>query len=267
MSDLRLKYCVPESIMKYVDELPYEIDDIGKSNSIVLIFEDYVLKITTLSFDVENEVKVYNSLIGKLPIPDIIAYEERNGKAYILKTKLKGKMLCDEEYLKNPKLLFKLATDAVKLLWKVDANNNLNLQNTYDTIMDFGKKCIENELINFDNTDKTITSRFNNFNEIVYYLENNKPSDDIVLAHGDLCITNIIVNNDEVVGFIDLGLTGLSHRYHDLAILYRSIKYNMEGRYGKSYEGFIDNEIFDLLGVKKDEKLIEYFLLLDELLG
>ena len=47
-----------------------------------------------------------------------------------------------------------------------------------------------------------------------------------------------------------LGLTGLSHRYHDLAILYRSIKYNMEGRYGKSYEGFIDNVIFDLLGKK-----------------
>lgn len=266
MNILKEKYGIPETIINYVDGLPYEIDDVGKSNSIVLIYEDYVLKITKLSFDIQNELKVYNMLKGKLPIPDIIEYVEKEEKAFILKRKLKGKMLCDEEYLSNPKLLFKLATDAVKLLWSVDICE-VSLQNTYDTIMNFGKDCLQKNLIHFEETDKAITYKFNSFLDIVDYLENNKPNQDNVLSHGDLCITNIIVQNDKVVGFIDLGLTGISHRYHDLAILYRSIKYNMNGRYGKSYKGFEENAIFELLGIEKKDKLIEYFLLLDEMLG
>ena len=266
MNELREIYHVPESIMEYLDGLNYKVDDIGKSNSNIFIFDDYILKISTLSFDIENEIRVYNNLKDKLPISDIIAYEVIDERVYILKSKLKGKMLCDDSYLGNPKLLFKLASDAVKLLWKVDVKK-LDLQNTYDTIMDFGKKCLKEKTIDFDNSDKTITFKFKNFDEIIDYLENNKPQEDYVLSHGDLCLTNIIVENDEVVGFIDLGLTGISHRYHDLAILYRSIKYNMEGRYGKSYDGFEENALFDLLGIEKDDKLIEYYLLVDELLG
>ncbi|MGM9858441.1 MAG: phosphotransferase [Bacilli bacterium] len=266
MENIKDIYGIPDSIFKYLEGLSYEIDNIGKSNSGVIIFEDYILKITTLSFDLQNEMKVYYALKGKLPIPDIIEYEEVGEKAFILKTKLKGKMLCDGEYLSNPNLLFKLATDAVKLLWSVNIEQ-LNLQNTFDTIMNFGKYCVEKNYINFQDTDKCITYKFNSFNEIVDYLENNKPSQDYVLSHGDLCLTNIIVQNDKIVGFIDLGLTGISHRYHDLAILYRSIKYNMLGKYGKKYDGFNENAIFELLGVAKDDKLIEYFLLLDELLG
>lgn len=266
MKEFKNIYGIPESIRKHIDDLPYEVDDIGKSNSIVLIFEEYILKITTLSFDIQNELHVYKMLFGKLPIPKIIEYVEQDGKAFILKEKLKGKMLCDEEYLNNPKLLFKLATDAIRLLWNVDIKR-LDLQNTFETIMDFGKYCLANNYINFADSDKCITNRFNDFYEIVKYLESNRPKTDNVLTHGDLCITNIIVDGDKVVGFIDLGLTGIDHRYHDLAILYRSIKYNFEGRYGKAYDGFDDKAIFELLGVKKDDKLIEYFLLLDELLG
>ena len=89
MNELREIYHVPESIMGYLDGLNYKVDDIGKSNSNIFIFDDYILKISTLSFDIENEIRVYNNLKDKLPIPDIIAYEVIDGRVYILKSKLK----------------------------------------------------------------------------------------------------------------------------------------------------------------------------------
>lgn len=253
---------LPSSIKKYINNLDYAVDNIGKSDSVVYIFEDYILKISNLSFDIENEIKIAKALQGKLPIPELLAYEKKENKIYLLKRKLKGKMLCDEEYMQNPDLLFKLATDAVKALWSVDISN-LDLQDTAETMFNFGKnknpKC-------FDEMDPFAKNGFQSFEEILAYLCQNKPNDDLVLTHGDLCMPNIICDGDKFVGFIDLGLMGIANRYHDIALLYRSIKYNFRGDYGKAYPGFEEEKLFTMLNIKKDNEKMKYFLLLDELL-
>ena len=257
---------IPENINNIIKDLDYEIDEVGRSNSCVVIFEDYILKITKLSFDVENEIKIYNELKGKLPIPKIVEYKIVDDKIYLLKTKLKGKMLCDEYYMKRPELLFKLASEAIKLLWSVDIKD-LDLPDSFNTIYDFGKKIYDEGYLDIKDADKNIVEGFKDFKEIFDYIINNKPQDNNVLSHGDLCITNIICDGDKLVGFIDLGLMGKSNKYHDLAILYRSIKYNYSGVYGKAYPGYDDNKLFELIGIEKNDKLIKYYLLLDELLG
>jgi len=256
---------LPASIRTIVNGLPYICDNVGKSNSKVYLFEDYVLKITSLSFDIDNEYRVYKQLYGKLPIAKIIAYEEIDGKVFVLKQKLKGKMLCDEYYLARPELLFTLAAKAIKLLWNVDAGN-LDLQDTRRTVLEFGKS-IKDEYLSIENCDKNITSEFISIDDIFTYLYKNQPKLDKSLIHGDLCLPNIICDGDKIVGFVDMGLCGISDRYHDLAILYRSIKYNFDGHYGKSYPGFEENKLFDIIGIKKNEEKIKYYLLLDEVLG
>ena len=133
--------------------------------------------------------------------------------------------------------------------------------------MKFGFDCNNMGYLDFNESDHSITKDFSNFDEIINYLKNNKPKEDNVICHGDLCIPNIICNEDKIVGFIDLGLMGISNRYHDLAILYRSIKYNFNGNYGKKYDGFNENELFELVGIKRNDDLIKYYLLLDEILG
>ena len=125
---------------------------------------------------------------------------------------------------------------------------------------------IKKELIDFKNCDKNIVDDFSSFDEIFSYLENNKPPKDKVLCHGDLCLTNIICKGDKIKGFIDLGLMGIANRYHDIALLYRSIKYNFRGDYGKAYPGFEEEKLFTMLNIKKDNEKMKYFLLLDELL-
>ena len=261
-----LNIIIPDSIKKYIKDLDYHIDDIGKSNSIVVIYDDYILKISRLSFDILNEERIYNALKDKLPIPKLIESVVTDNRIFLLKEKLKGKMLSDSYYMERPDLLYSLAIKALKMLWSVDISN-LDLQDTYQTAIDFGRDAYNKGLIKFENADRIVTDNFNSFEEVFEYLENNKPEGDKVLTHGDLCIVNIICDEDKIVGFIDLGLMGISNRYHDIAILFRSIRNNSNGMYGRKYDGFPDNKLFELLNIPKNDELIKYYLVLDEVLG
>ena len=52
-----------------------------------------------------------------------------------------------------------------------------------------------------------------------------------------------------------------------IALCYRSLVHNFEGRYGgEVYEGFNANILFDELGIEPDWNKIRYYILLDELL-
>ena len=51
----------------------------------------------------------------------------------------------------------------------------------------------------------------------------NRPAEDIVVVHGDATLSNIIVDSDGTVGFIDCGNAGRADRYTDLAVLYADI--------------------------------------------
>lgn len=67
-------------------------------------------------------------------------------------------------------------------------------------------------------------------------------------------------------GFIDLGRSGIADKYQDIALCYRSLKHNFEGRYGgKIYEDFNADILFDKLGIEPDWDRIQYYILLDEL--
>ena len=257
---------IPLCIREKVKGLPFVMDKVGMSHSHVALFDDYVLKISSLSFDIENEPRVYRALKGKIPIPDILECVIEGGRIYILKNKLQGKMLCDDYYMNRPELLYALASEALHMLWSIDVRG-LELQNTFDTIISFGRELEGNGGVELADLDPGTIKGFSNFSAILSYLIQNKPKDDLVLAHGDLCLPNIICDQDRIVGFIDVGLMGVSSRYHDLAILYRSIRNNFAGYYGKPYPGYDDEKLFRLLGTAKDEKQLDYYLLLDEVLG
>lgn len=262
-----LHIALPRSIVDIVNGLPFQLDHLGKSGSSVILFDDYVLKISCLSFDIDNGWKNYLALKDKLPIAEILCCENSGGKLFVLKKKLQGKALCDDYYLSRPDLLFSLAKKAIEMLWSVDIRG-LHLQDTFQTIIDFGKKANQDGLLHLESSNKEVTDGFVDYDEILDYELAHKPEEDPVLCHGDLCLPNIICDEGHIVGFIDMGLTGVSHRYHDLAILYRSIKNNFKGCYGgRPYPGFDENRLFDELGVEKKKDLIRYFQLLDELLG
>ncbi|MBM6667374.1 phosphotransferase [Lacrimispora saccharolytica] len=78
---------------------------------------------------------------------------------------------------------------------------------------------------------------------------------------------NVFADGDRISGFIDLGKAGKADRWQDLAICYRSLKHNFEGRYngGFPYPGYHPDMLFEKLGIRPDWEKLKYYLLLDEL--
>lgn len=63
----------------------------------------------------------------------------------------------------------------------------------------------------------------------------NPPQEDLVIAHGDLTLSNIIISADGAVGFIDCGHAGRADRYLDLAILAAEISDHFGARAVKMF--------------------------------
>ena len=96
---------------------------IGCSDSKILFFRDSVLKIQTIGAESKRELEAMLWLKGRLPVPEVLYHEEKDGKFYLLMSKVRGRMLCDPQILHNRNRLMKTAVAALKMLWSVDISD------------------------------------------------------------------------------------------------------------------------------------------------
>ncbi len=174
---------LPIEIYNIVNGLSYKIDNVGRSNDIIIIYGDkYLLKISNNVENLKKEKDKIDFLYNEISSAKSILFIVNENIAYYLRTYIVGKTLIDDEYLSNPILLISLLKKALFLL------NNI-------------KDCPFN-------SDYSIGIDF---------------------IHGDLCLPNIIVDeNNEIAGFIDLSDSGLGDRWYDIAWLIWSFEYNLK---------------------------------------
>lgn len=258
---------IPKELKKIINDLPYKINYIGMSSSIIIEYSEMILKITPNCEEAINEKNVMEYLNGKIKVPQIIFFKMANKYTYLLMSKVKGLMACDDSYLNDPYNLSKILANVLKTMWEIDVNT-CSIKRSLDEILDEAKKRVkagyglkEDDLPIVFNED-----RFNNFDDLLEWLRKNKPELDKVFTHGDLSLPNIFIEDGELSGLIDLGRGGIADRYQDIAICYRSLKHNYEG-----YYGYIKKEPFDInyflneLAIPLDYNKIKYYILLDEL--
>lgn len=258
---------VPAKIQEFIDNKPYTIDNIGMSGNQVLIFDNMVLKMEDNMTSVAEQVLLMKWLDGKLEVPKVIAYEEWNGKSFLLMSKIEGKMSCDIYYLEHPEILLDALVCGLKMLWEVDVSECPRVRDL-DHVLKDARLQVENGLVDLDNVEPETFDEngFKNPMELLVWLEENKPAFEPVFSHGDFCLPNIFLEDGKVKGFIDLERSGVSDKWNDIAICYRSLKHNFDGTYGgKVYKDFQPEWLFEKLGIEPDWKKIKYYLLLDEL--
>ena len=260
---------LPEVIQKAVGTEKYTVDKIGESTSEVRIYDNYVLKIQPQSPETENEYQMIKRLNGRLPVPSILAYEIYNGLAYTLMTKVEGKMLCDIDFLQTPELVIELAARGLKMLWKTDVCDCPCSVSRLSNRLKAAEYNVAHGLVDIENTEPETFGKggFKDPRELLEWLKNNRPPEDIVLTHGDYCLPNIFAKGDRISGFIDLGKAGSADRWQDIAIAIRSLDHNFDGRYfeGKPIFDFKPQMFLDALGVEMNEEKYRYYYLLDEL--
>ncbi|MBE5888840.1 MAG: aminoglycoside 3'-phosphotransferase [Lachnospiraceae bacterium] len=267
MPEREEKLYLPEKIENLIKDKPYTLDNIGMSGNTVLLFEDMVLKIENDVVSAEEQVKIMRWLEGKLPVPQVLAYEETEEKAYLLMSKIGGKMSCDTYYLEHPHELLEALACGLKMLWQVDVTGCPCVRDL-DVVLREARAQVENGLVDVDNVEPETFGEggFESPKHLLEYLESHRPTFEPVLSHGDDCLPNVFLEDGQVKGFIDLGRAGIGDKWNDIALCYRSLKHNFDGTYGgKVYEDFNPDMLFEKLGIEPDWDKINYYLLLDEL--
>ena len=259
---------LPKNISSRINGLKWTCDDIGMSDSTVLLFDDMALKIEKKSRASEQERTLLNWLDGVLPVPKIIAFEIQNGYSFLLMSKLSDEMACSDNNLLAMEDTVKALAHGLKMLWQVDIIDCPCSNRVSDKLIQ-AKYNVENGLIDVDDFNpETFTKEgFLDLPDLFNWLDNNRPEEDLVFSHGDFCLPNIFVSGCKATGFLDLGDGGIADRWQDIALCVRSLQQNYmesdecdEEQYQK-YQGLLFKE----LGIEPDEEKIRYYILLDEL--
>jgi kanamycin kinase/aminoglycoside 3'-phosphotransferase-3 len=182
-------------------------------------------------------------------------------------SKIEGEMSCDTYYLENPQILVNALADGLKTLWKVDICDCPRVRDL-DVVLAEARIQVENGLVDMENAQEGTFGEngFQSPTALLKWMEENQPTWEPVFSHGDYCLPNVFLKNGQINGFIDLDRSGICDKWNDIALCYRSLKYNFDGTYGgKIYEDFDPDRLFEKLGIKPDWDKINYYILLDEL--
>lgn len=261
---------LPEKIRKLLSDENYTIDNIGMSESSVFIYENKVLKVQEWNEEAENEYRMLQYLNGKLPVPLLYACEIADGKSYLLMSKCAGEMACFHEYMNTPAVLCKLLANGLKRLWSIDVSDCPSNQRLSCKLAR-AEYNIKNGFVDLDNVEPDTFGEggFKNPTELLQWLCENRPEEELVFSHGDYCLPNIFGIQGEVTGYIDLGRAGIADKWCDIALCFRSLSHNYGGKYkchGNSvYSDYDELLLFHELGIKPDWEKIRYYILLDEL--
>lgn len=257
---------LPDKICNLIADKNYEIDNIGMSEASVFMYENKILKVQENNEEAENEYRMLQYLHSKLPVPSIYAHEISNGKSYLLMSKCEGKIACFHEYINNPAVLCKLLANGLKKLWSIDISDCPSDQRLSRKLVQAAYN-IENDLVDLDNVEPDTFSDkgFKDPTELLQWLYKNKPKEELVLSHGDYCLANIFGIHDEVTGYIDLGKTGISDKWCDIALCYRSILHTYSGKHKQHQNQIYSDFLFRELDITPNWEKIRYYILLDEL--
>lgn len=258
---------IPGKIKNLIGDRLGKLDNIGMSSAAVYLFEDKVLKIQEIGPESENEYSMMDWLAEKLPVPKIIEHEKANKLSYLLMTKCGGEAACSNTIMAEPKLLSKLLADTLHQIWDVDCGT-CPVNASLDQKLQQAEYNVIHGIVDMENCEPDTFGQngFRDPEELLYWLQSNRPNEEIVLSHGDLCLPNIFFYNNTLSGLIDLGRSGTADKWCDIAICYRSLTHNYNGVYtGIKTNSFDKAYFFDALQIQPDWEKIRYYLLLDEL--
>jgi len=195
-------------------------------------------------------------LKGYLNVPNLLFYYN-NDIEILITTQMQGKMSCEDEFIDNfPKETLDVLCDAIKKIQALKLNEKL--------IKEFDVYDIDNEIKNIKKRisfgeikqlpQNRIFNRFLSLDEMVIYLEKNKPEGELYFSHGDVSMPNVFIKDNQLTGFIDVGNAGIRQKWYDITDLYVSIRRNFESQE-------IADAFLKKLGIE-DKTPIEYYEML-----
>jgi aminoglycoside phosphotransferase len=178
-----------------------------------------------------NERHALEWLAGKFPVPSVLGFDEIGGIQYLLTSALNGVPASD---------LLSAETSTIETQLSIAANAAQQLRKLHELPIDHrapdqrlavkfarASKNVKNKLLSETDDAFAAGHEGKSPGEVLRELLTSRPDErEVVFTHGDPCMPNIIVEDGEIVGFIDLDGAGVADRYVDIAIFFRSFHRN-----------------------------------------
>lgn len=251
---------LPTNIKNQILDMNCERETIGCSKAGVYRYSSpgktLYLKIEQKQGELEAEYRNLSWLQGRLPVPEIIEWFQNDEFDYLLMSGLDGKMLRDDEYLRNPELAVSLLAEGINMIRSLDIGG-CPIHNGTDKKLKDAEMNIERGSVDMDDWEDD--NSFSSPEELLAHLRNNIPRNmETAFTHGDYCLPNILAKDRKITGFIDLGRAGVADPWQDVALCIRSLQHNFEtDRFG--------DMLLEKIGIQLDRDKLEYHILLDEL--
>ncbi len=190
----------------------------------------------------------------RLPVPQVQMFRERQSYDYLLLSEIPGMVASDEFYKRDaPKAIEQVAA-GLAMIHNLPADH-CPFDATLDYKIELARERMMGGLVDESDFDRSRLGRtaIDLFAEL---LETRPDEEELVFTHGDFCLTNIILKDWRLSGFIDCGGAGVADKYQDISLLARSVELN----YGAEWV----NVLFESCGIKPDPARIHFYTLLDE---
>lgn len=211
------------------------------------------------SFSLSREKAVLDWLAGRLPVPRVLYFRQQDGWEYLLISEVPGRDASHPSFRHSAhaaRTMVQVLAQGLRMMHGVAAQG-CPFSRTLDVALAEARKRVEQDRVDSSDFQPENLGRTPQdiYEEL---LRTRPPAEDLVFTHGDYCLPNIILRDNQLSGFIDLGRAGVADRYQDLALAIRSIKYNLG-------DGFADVFLQAYCLNDVDQDKIKYYILLDEL--
>lgn len=260
---------IPAQIAAHLPEATGVPEDIGRSGATVVDYGDRFLKVQEECNVSANEFHMLQWLQGRLPVPRLIAAAQADGRRWLVSSRMSGAYLCTEALLDDQHRLAALCAQALRKLWAVDVADcptRRTLEEKF-TEIEAGLRggWITREQAGDPSIYDVSAGGFRSPSALFDWLVKQRPQEELVLSHGDLCLPNIFADERGLTGFIDVGLAGVADKWVDIEKCLWSMWANTTGFFGGKARPFDRQLLFDALGMAPDEERLRYYSLLDAL--
>ncbi len=193
-------------------------------------------------------------LNNRLPVPKVLLFCEDENTDYLLLSEISGKPASDDLLKNDVPRIIKQLVNGLKTIHASPIEDC-----PFDERLDYKIELVRERMLKdlVDETDFDEERQGKNAEDLFKKLIETKPADeDLVFTHGDYCVPNVIFKDGKLSGFVDWGNAGIADKYHDIALLTRSVSYNFGDEWTKS--------VFEIYGIEPDWEKIHFYRLLDE---
>lgn len=227
---------------------------------------DHALYLKTVSpvyagstYDVQREKDMLEWLQGKLPVPEVLHFEQSESGPVLVMTEAPGQT-CAQAFAQHqdPYAIIAAYAEAIHSLQAISIAD-CPYDNRISHRLAELKSFLDQGLADTDPAHWEADTPFERPQDLFDHLVTQAPDESLVLSHGDLGDSNLFVSGGRVSALIDLGRTGKADRWYDIAFCVRTIQQDL------GPEPAYCDAFFKALGLAPDWDKIRYFILLDEL--